>query len=381
MNNFEKALTDNLKRSLNNNYGRENFDEERFGEYIPEITSEVDRVSKKTTKSIGLKQSVKNLIKNVIYRKSKPKTPSPYPLLVEYAERLDFLYKNLNRNGKNLLVSLVSYRLLGYTKVKLPRNNKEYWSALEKVKDLKIKGETINPNFLHYVLEKFDLNPLGYKIAFFFVEIGIVIDFILEQYAYKENGKTIVGVEKGDVVLDIGGCWGDTALYFAAKTGKTGKVYSFEFIPNNIQIHKKNTQLNPELNSIIKLVENPVSDISDEKIYYVDNGPSSQISSEDFENRTGTTTTISIDDFVNRNKIDKVNFIKMDIEGAEPLALQGAIDTIKKFRPKLAIAIYHSMEDFVNIPKWIIDLNCGYELSLGHYTINAEETIIFAKVK
>lgn len=71
----------------------------------------------------------------------------------------------------------------------------------------------------------------------------------------------------------------------------------------------------------------------------------------------------------------------MDIEGAEPFALQGAIETIKKHKPKLAIAIYHSMDDFTNIPKWILDLNLGYEIYLGHYTIHAEETICFAKPK
>ena len=69
----------------------------------------------------------------------------------------------------------------------------------------------------------------------------------------------------------------------------------------------------------------------------------------------------------------------MDIEGAEPLALEGAIETIKRFRPKLAIAIYHSMNDFVAIPNWILNLDLDYEIFIGHYTIHAEETVCFAK--
>ena len=52
--------------------------------------------------------------------------------------------------------------------------------------------------------------------------------------------------------------------------------------------------------------------------------------------------------------------------------------TIKKHRPKLAIAIYHSLDDFVNIPKWLIGLDLGYKFYLGHYTIHAEETVLFA---
>jgi hypothetical protein len=68
----------------------------------------------------------------------------------------------------------------------------------------------------------------------------------------------------------------------------------------------------------------------------------------------------------------------MDIEGAELKALEGALETIKKYKPKMAIAIYHSMDDLVNIPKWIAGLNLGYKMHLGHYTIHSEETILFA---
>jgi hypothetical protein len=77
--------------------------------------------------------------------------------------------------------------------------------------------------------------------------------------------------------------------------------------------------------------------------------------------------------------VGSVDFIKMDIEGAELPALKGAVETIKKFKPQLAIAIYHNMEDFTAIPKWIKGLGLGYQLYLGHYTIHGEETVIFAK--
>ena len=68
----------------------------------------------------------------------------------------------------------------------------------------------------------------------------------------------------------------------------------------------------------------------------------------------------------------------MDIEGAEPYALKGAEDTIRKYKPSLAIAIYHSMSDFVNIPEYIYSMELGYKLYMGHYSIHAEETILFA---
>ena len=137
-------------------------------------------------------------------------------------------------------------------------------------------------------------------------------------------------------------------------------------------------QLNAHYNNRIQLIENPVTDTTGQKVYYQDFGPGSTISTTPFTNQTGSTTTISIDDFVDSYNISKVDFIKMDIEGAEPAALRGAVNTIKKYRPKLAIAIYHGMEDFVNIPTWLKDLNLGYDFYLGHHTIHAEETIIYA---
>jgi FkbM family methyltransferase len=239
--------------------------------------------------------------------------------------------------------------------------------------------DTFDPHFMHFVLEKFDLKPIGLDINLYFTEIAVAIDFIIEQYVYQAHGKKIVEVESGDVVLDIGACWGDTALYFANKTGSNGKVYSFEFIPDNIKLFKVNTSCNPNLESQIVLVPNPVSNISGQNIYFKDNGPSSIVRFEPFEEQTGTTITISIDDFVKSKNINTIDFIKMDIEGTEPLALEGAIDTIKRFRPKLAIAIYHSMDDFFCIPNWILNLDLDYEIFIGHYTIHAEETICFAK--
>ena len=78
-------------------------------------------------------------------------------------------------------------------------------------------------------------------------------------------------------------------------------------------------------------------------------------------------------------KISKVDFIKMDIEGAEINALNGARKTIQKFRPKLAIAVYHSIKEHYTIPQLIKEIEPGYRLYLDHFTIHEEETVLFAE--
>lgn len=356
-------------QSRYNNFGVDNYDEFRFGKYPRVITTPLSSI-----------QIIKRRISKFTGYKGTQFLITFRDFLLKYGEGLQQLYEKINRNDKRLLVEIIAYRLLGYKKVKLQRNNKKYWRTLDIVNSLVDNHDTYNPHFLHFILQKCDLRKIGYDIQLYFSGLGIAIDFIFEQYAYKFGKNKIITVKEGDVVMDIGACWGDSALYFASKIGESGKVYSFEFIPDNIKLFNKNISLNPKLKNQIELIRFPVSDRSDDKIYFYDKGPGSRIESEPFEGQTGTASTISIDDFVKNNNISKVDFIKMDIEGAEPFALKGAVETIKRFKPQLAIAIYHSMDDFVNIPAWIAGLNLGYKLYLGHYTIHSEETIIFAKV-
>ncbi|GGI58047.1 FkbM family methyltransferase [Winogradskyella haliclonae] len=367
MSKLKESLQNKVQASLNNNYGIENYSEYRFGKFSPQplsLKNELKRLVKKILNYTPDKQIIVNKVDKYI---------------AGFSEDLENLYNNINDKDKELLVSLLAYRLLGYKKVKLPRNNAHYWKAIEKAKSIADPNDTYDPNFIHFILNRFDLKPIGYDISFYFSITGVVMDYIIEQYAYSIDNKKLVSVEKDDIVLDLGACWGDTALYFAHHCGDNGKVYSFEFIPGNIKLFHKNLALNPKLASRINLVEHPVSNVSNDKIYFKDRGPGSQVKFEPFDDQTGITHTVSIDDFVTTNNIERVDFIKMDIEGAEPLALEGAINTIKKHRPKLAIAIYHSLSDFAKIPNWILNLDLDYEIFIDHFTIHAEETICFAK--
>lgn len=67
----------------------------------------------------------------------------------------------------------------------------------------------------------------------------------------------------------------------------------------------------------------------------------------------------------------------MDIEGAELEALKGAVKTLKRFKPKLAIALYHKMEDSWVNSDFLQSLSLGYRFYLGHYTILEYETVLY----
>lgn len=73
-----------------------------------------------------------------------------------------------------------------------------------------------------------------------------------------------------------------------------------------------------------------------------------------------------------------VSYIKMDVEGSELAALRGAEQTIRRFRPKLAICVYHKVEDLVEIPRYIDSLQLRYRYYLRHHSGDLCETVFYA---
>lgn len=101
-------------------------------------------------------------------------------------------------------------------------------------------------------------------------------------------------------------------------------------------------------------------------------GDTCKISEKETDRRI---SVISIDEYYQNKRVD---FIKMDIEGAELSALKGAENTIKRDRPILAICIYHSPEDFVGIPIYLDNLLENYTFSILHHTNEYVESILYA---
>lgn len=91
-------------------------------------------------------------------------------------------------------------------------------------------------------------------------------------------------------------------------------------------------------------------------------------------------TSIEVDTLDNIFEDEKVTFIKMDIEGSEYAALEGACKVISRDAPKLAICIYHNIDDFIRIPRIIKSFNSKYKFAVRHYTDTLTETVLYAWV-
>jgi len=362
-----------LMLSMNNWYGSENWDHERFGPYKSSFKREaVTKLNELFSGRIAIVPA--NITRELVHNLSN---------IEDLIEGLESLYELLaDESSKQTLIKVLAYRLLGPKNVKLPHNTPSYWSQRKAAKSL-IKGtDSINVKFPKLTMRHMSLDKLGFPIELYYAAGGLMATFVLGQYEYRKR-KPEIKAKEGDYVIDGGGGWGDTALYFAHRVGSKGAVHVFEFNPDNLAILNKNVNLNPELLKRIDIVPRALWNTSNEVIKYSDNGPGTSLAQSTGNNVKGSlqVTTLAIDDFVRERELPKVDFIKMDIEGAELNALKGAEETLRQFRPNLAISIYHRDVDFVDIPEYLKNLDLQYEFYLDHFTIYGEETILFAHSK
>lgn len=302
--------------------------------------------------------------------------------IVENLDELDRLYARLDDDhSRGLMVELLQFRVLGRYRVKLSRNDGEYREKLESV-DRDFLRESGSMQVWSTQLGRYELPGDEGPISFHGHQINILNTFLLRQYEYQRGGRRL-RADAGDVVVDAGGCWGDTALYFADQVGAAGRVLVLEFVEENLKVLQSNLNLNASLAPRIQVVPKAAWDCSGETLPYSSDGAATTLRGDGGGGRTVPSgqvlaATTSIDDLVTDEGLSKVDYIKMDIEGAELRALQGAERTIRTYRPKLAISVYHTDHDLAVLPRWIDDLDLDYSMYLDHFTIHREETMLFA---
>ena len=178
----------------------------------------------------------------------------------------------------------------------------------------------------------------------------------------------IINFGKDEIFVDAGVFDADTSIRFANKCTDYKKIYLFE--PDEVAYDVSKTSL--ELRNIKNTQLTPVGLWHKEDTLHFNNSFSGSHIDDTSE------TIIKVNTIDNLLKDIPVTFIKMDIEGAELNALYGARETILKYKPKLAISVYHKPEDIVQIPEYITSLVPEYKLYLRHYSNCQYETVLYA---
>jgi hypothetical protein len=73
---------------------------------------------------------------------------------------------------------------------------------------------------------------------------------------------------------------------------------------------------------------------------------------------------MTLDSFVKEYDVERVDFIKIDTEDSEREILKGAKETIRKFKPRMAIAAYHLPDDKKVIPELLLSIRDDYKFRL-----------------
>ena len=190
------------------------------------------------------------------------------------------------------------------------------------------------------------------------------------QYYHPE-----VQIEEGDVVCEGGICDGKTSAKFARTVGERGKVYAFEPVPtcyeNSLKRTWKYSNIHLECKALWKTNDLLPLTITNPTLGY------SSVVNQGTPVASQCQAT-SIDNFFKSSP--PPTLIKLDVEGAEIAVLEGALKTIRNYRPKLVISIYHTNNgnDLLNVPKFLLDLNLNYALYVGHHSVWFNETILYA---
>lgn len=172
----------------------------------------------------------------------------------------------------------------------------------------------------------------------------------------------------GEIFVDAGSFDGNDSRRFVDWThGKYNRIYAFEPDANNYNNMIKNCA------DIGKLVIEPMGLLDTEKqLRFTSGNTENSMFSEEGD---VLIDVVSLDNYLQG---EPITFLKMDIEGSEYQALEGARRTIENYAPKLAICVYHKPEDIIEIPLKILEINSNYVFYLRHYSYLHTETVLYA---
>lgn len=203
-----------------------------------------------------------------------------------------------------------------------------------------------------------------------FFRLTLDIRYTFEYDTKLQYFGDVVSLDPDAVLVDAGGYNGDTLKHFLALHSLFKSYYLFE--PDKVLLDEaKLISSDPNVRYINKGLFSKPKSMKFKKTKVMDGGGRL---TEDGDEIIEVT---SVDEFIK----EKVSFIKMDIEGAELEALKGSENTIIKYTPTLAICIYHKPSDYLDIFKYIREINPKYKFFIRHHEDFYAETVLYAVEK
>ena len=191
---------------------------------------------------------------------------------------------------------------------------------------------------------------------------------LLSQSVYESRN---VSIRPGDVVIDCGAHVG-VFTRFALRQGAS-RVIAIEPDPTNVACIRENlvSEIDAGRVDVVpagvwderKRIPLFVSEESSDVHTFVSSSGARMLVPHSSESRGAEDILVlPLDEIVDELALDRVDFVKMDIEGAERNALQGARKTLIRFKPRMAICVYHRDDDPVVVPGIIQETRSDYSV-------------------
>lgn len=160
-------------------------------------------------------------------------------------------------------------------------------------------------------------------------------------------------VKTGDIVFDVGANIGYYTMQTAARIGSNGRVYAFEPVSITYKKLIDNINLNNFKNIITENVA--VSDTPGEiELYVADEnstGSSSIAMHVNFAGVKEKVKTIVLDEYIKDNHIPKLDLVKIDVEGCEPMVINGLKNTMNEYKPIILVEVLDERLNTINSSK------------------------------
>jgi FkbM family methyltransferase len=275
-----------------------------------------------------------------------------------------------NERSKRLYLHLVAFRLAGHFCVRLPVG---FANKADELAEFTAAAHS-TPSQLASTgmfggLKHFDFE---YKNEHYVVDCTSLEYYLVRRQYFYDVGGINIAPASGDVVIDGGACVGDTAAVFSNAVGPEGRVFCFDPVADHIKTLGYNAEQFPVAN--VQIMPYGLSDknVAADPIVLNHYSPG-------FSSTNQAVPLRSIDNMVHTNELPKMNFIKLDVEGAELESLRGARESIRRFKPKLAVSLYHKPNDLFEIVGFVKEHFPFYSMYIDHYTIHGEETVLYCK--
>jgi len=286
-------------------------------------------------------------------------------------ENLFAAYASLaNDSSKRLYLHLIAYRLAGHFSVRLPVDFANYGAEYEAYRAaVKFTPSQLASNGMFGKLKHFDFEYRSHRYR---VDCGALDDYLVRgQYFYRKDGVSILP-ETDDTVIDGGAYTGDTGAVFSNAVGPGGRVFCFDPVADHLAILEYNVKQFPHANVTVMPYGLSDKNVLAEPLRLNHYAPG-------FSAGSAKVPLRSIDHLVHNGEIHQIDFVKLDVEGAEMETLRGARKSIQRFKPKLAISLYHKPNDLFEIILYIKAKFPFYSCYVDHYTIHGEETVLYCQ--